>query len=355
MTLKLLREVQLKTTLAPEERKILETLKAAVGAESIVSLVETAFRPTDADYAKWLDVIRGYANDAGLNINKRSDFMDIAGAVLEAAPEDIPYTMHSPIMSKLWLRFKASRDDAKIEKQARAQEEEERVTQAINCMMEPVEDNEEDYDSYADTEARDMRSSADDPEASGTEAWWHDDSSMTDGDEYADDSITSGGPDMGDDPMGSDDEGDFGQDDRYDERGNVDPNGMYDAGGHYVGGDAMEDRRDHERDRTRDDTAVRSFENEEAGATGTEAAASVPKKMNVLQTMLAMPKKSINQTLKKVEDEGSVAWKQHSLPKNPHPEDSMAYKAWERGMKKAMKTAMGLDEKPAPAPKKKKK
>jgi hypothetical protein len=346
MALSLLRDIHVKTTLAPKERELLETLQTAVGAKSLSSLVEQVYRPTDADYSKWLDVIRGYAKDGGMNINKKTDFLDIAGAVLENDPLNPPYSMHSAIMNKLWLNFKASRSDAKIEKAAAAQEEEERLSQAANMMIDAEEEEGPEYDSYVDSEVRDMRASADD-EASGTDAWWHDETSMSDPDEYADDSITSGGPDMGDDPSVDDD--------RFDADGNVSSNGEFDAGGAPIGGDVRGDRMDYERRSRRDDAMTRSFENEEAGGDAVEAAgvAAAPKKMNMLQTMLSMPKKSINSKLKDFESEGTAAWTQHSMPKNPHPEDSMAYKAWERGMKKAMKSALGLDEKPAPAPKKK--
>jgi hypothetical protein len=320
MAFKLIKEAQARASLDPTQLKILETFKKELGVDSITGLMENTYRPTQEDYKKWLDVVLGYAKDSGLNINKKGDFLDIAGAVLENDPLEPPYSMHEAIMNKLWLDFRASKHSAKIEKVARAQEEEERIAQSVQSFAEPQEDDE--YDEYADSEIRDMGSSADD--ASQDEvAWWHEDMPDQEGD------------------------------DQFDAEGNMDPNGEFDVGGKF---DA--ERGAGKRDMARDMEQELAFSDEESGGEGTEAsgvAAKPKKKMNMLQTMLSMPKTSINQSLKGVETEGSAAWRQHQLPKNPHPDGSMAYKAWDRGMKKAMKDFMGINDKPVQPVKKKKK
>jgi hypothetical protein len=155
-----------------------------------------------------------------------------------------------------------------------------------------------DDESFEDSFDRDTQPSSD---TSSEQAWWHDDEDDTD--EAAFPKFAAGNGDRPNDLAGTPEEDDF------------DP--------------AAEDY--NSAFGTRPPPA---FENEEKTSTA-------PKKMSVLQQMLTLPKNSINSLVKDVESEGAAAWSQHVLPQNPHPKGSMAHKAWERGMTKAMKDHVG--------------
>lgn len=61
---------------------------------------------------------------------------------------------------------------------------------------------------------------------------------------------------------------------------------------------------------------------------------------------ITSPSDMLSQAVRAVEDEGASAWKSMVLPKNPHPKDSKAHKAWEKGMKSAAQSAFGFQQKP---------
>lgn len=61
---------------------------------------------------------------------------------------------------------------------------------------------------------------------------------------------------------------------------------------------------------------------------------------------ITSPKTMLSQAVKDVEEEGAAAWKKLQVPSNPHPAKSQAHGAWVRGMTKAAKEALGLNEKP---------
>lgn len=338
MTFRLIKEAQIKSTLSADDIRMLEVVKSALGKDSIAAVVES-YVPSPVDYSKWLDVIQGYARDSGIKLRKKDDFFDIAGAVLENDPKQPPYSMQDAILEKLWLDFKSQRHMKKIADVAQAAEDEERVASAARTMVDPISDEfgddlgddlgddmtadgsmnfddqldgTTDDEAFRDSAERDMEPASD--LADGEEAWWHDDE---------DDS----------DPVAFPKFASRNQEDR--------PNDL--------AGVPEEDNFDPKADEYNDAFGTRpppSFENEEKTV--------APKKMSVLQQMLTLPKTSINSLVKDVESEGAAAWRQHSLPQNPHPKGSMAYKAWERGMTRAMRDQVGGGrESPKPSTKKK--
>lgn len=79
---------------------------------------------------------------------------------------------------------------------------------------------------------------------------------------------------------------------------------------------------------------------------------------NFFRKAITSPKTMLSQAVKDVEEEGAAAWTKLQLPSNPHPRKSQAHGAWTRGLTKAAKEALGLNEKPElkarPQPAKKK-
>jgi hypothetical protein len=325
---------------------MLEVVKSALGKDSIAAVMENAYTPSPEEYTQWLDVIQGYARDTGRNINKKGDFFDVAGAVLDNVDE-MPHSMQYPVMKKLWLNSQAQKHDKKIAGIAQAAEEEERVACAARTMV-GMED--EEFGDEGLGAGDDLGVDEEDPEADmvadGSVDFDDQLDGNTDDEAFADSAAR--------DSMSADDgDGDVPWWDAEDDTDEA-------AFPKHAARNA-EDRPDDLAGMPEDDTfdpAARdyndsfstrpppSFENEEKTA---------PKKqMSVLQQMLTLPKNSINTLVRDVESEGAAAWKQHAKPQNPHPTGSMAFKAWERGMTKAMKEQLGLNKEPTkPAPKKK--
>lgn len=71
-----------------------------------------------------------------------------------------------------------------------------------------------------------------------------------------------------------------------------------------------------------------------------------------LKSMLTAPRETINKAVKDVEVDGARAFHGMKLPNNPHPDNSMANKAWARGFKNAAKDGFGFADKPTTQPKK---
>lgn len=321
MTLRLIREAQVKSNLSSEKLRMLEVVKSALGKDSIVAVMENAYVPTPEEYAQWLDVIQGYATDSGVSLRRKNDFFDVAGAVLDNVDE-LPHSMHYDVMKKLWLDYQGQKHLKKIAGVAQAAEEEERVAKAARTMagcedeeFEDQLDGTTDDEAFQDSVERDTLPNADSTEE---QAWWHDDEDDTDENAF---------PQFAERKYG----------DRPNELAGTPEDDQY-----------TPDADDEDAFNANDDTDHRAaFENEEK--------TNKPRKqMSVLQQMLTLPKNSINSLVKDVESEGAAAWNQHVLPQNPHPKGSMAHKAWERGMTKAMKDHVGGGKEPTKSPTKKK-
>jgi hypothetical protein len=75
---------------------------------------------------------------------------------------------------------------------------------------------------------------------------------------------------------------------------------------------------------------------------------------SIFKSVISKPRDTLNQALKSVEDEGASAFDNLKMPGNPHPNDSLAQKAWAKGFKNAVRNAFGFEVKPAMPAKKRK-
>lgn len=130
MSLKLIRDAALVATLSEAEIKALSTIKVATGASSLVDIVSESFMPSDDDFDAWMRVVVGEAGDRGINLNKKSEFMQLAMDVLENDPANPPFDMQEMIAGKLWQDYNSAKNAVRINKLAQAKEEEEKVETA---------------------------------------------------------------------------------------------------------------------------------------------------------------------------------------------------------------------------------
>lgn len=325
MNLHMIKEAQIASTVDKSELAILETVKTALGKTSICELLES-MSPSADDYNQWLSVIVDTAAERGININKKTAFQDVAFEVFENDPMPPEYDMQELIVNKLWTDYKGARHGARIEKVVQRQQEEEELADVIDAMSRPADDESSDDESCIDGSCDDESSDdlAFDDQPSATNPSDQPDLGASDGDISAETieaivrRLLQGG--IAPDADASDDG----------EEGN-------DSLPKIIRSQQMN---------------VNNMANEEEESTSKQ-----PKnKTTFLQQMLRGPRDNLTQALKDVEADGESAWKAHQIPDNPHPKKSMAHKAWERGMKKAVKGHFGFDEKPAvPAGKQKKK
>lgn len=92
--------------------------------------VNESFTPDDSDFDAWMRVIVGEAGDRGVNLNKKSQFMELAMDVLENDPASPPLDMQEMIAAKLWQDYNSAKNAVRINKLAQAKEEEEKVSNA---------------------------------------------------------------------------------------------------------------------------------------------------------------------------------------------------------------------------------
>lgn len=346
---RLLKEAQIVSKLDQSELKVLESARAALGKASIADLVES-FSPSNEDYVEWLRVIAEEGAARGVTLTRKGDFVDLAFEVLENDPMAPPYEMQEMIVNKLWNDYKAARHGARIEKVARAQEEEEALRAA---------------DEFANSEAED---DVDAITPDQVDLQLSDDTA----DEFADEFAADTADEFADEFSGYDDGDSIDADDvppgaevEFDDASSAD---LPDDGSDEV---ALSDD-DIEAIAARIVDQLRSDEDaigasprvvstppveqqvvSKPDVAKEEEEKGKPKKTNLHQ-MLSGPRSTITQAQKEIEADGENAWKAHQLPSNPHPKKSMAYAAWERGMKRAVRTHYGLDDKPTFQPKKKK-
>lgn len=398
MSLKLIREAQLRMTLSEAEIKALSVIKDAVGATSIVDVVKESFTPSADDYDAWMRVVVGEAQDRGINLNKRSEFMQLVMDILENDPAMPPLEMQEAIAQKLWQDYKAAKDEVRINKIAQAKEEEEKVEAARKQIADrysngpanvPVtanagedeesgfaqamktsigmEDEQEWFDlrgvpnptgaydaagnyyrerdnNFEDEEPSFVRDAIKDSTSALKGSFLshlrgEDDPSA--GDEtdveiefgpdgvegVADDEVFTSDDDECECPCADDAEGDADIDEL-----DTDVN---------AGDDEMGPPEDELDDETMDDidadvtrTKEKVYDEEEAVKSFFRQAATAPRDL-------------MNQAVKDIEAEGKAAWKSANVPKNPHPQKSQAYRAWQKGMTAAAKEALGIADKPA--------
>lgn len=326
MKFNLIQEAQIRTSVTPDELSVMETAMKALGKSSLGELLE-ATMPSEQDYAKWLDVIEGYAADTDISITRRADFNEIAQAVLDNDPLRPAFNMRTHIVNKLWAMAKAKKHQSKIDRVAQEEEEQSRLDASVRAMRgdvtpEDIAGSDVDFGDEADLPA----GKDDDCEHCGTQHAYIDDTNH----------CSNCGAEL-----------DNADDVRMDDTLAVDDADVEDTDSDYdidsivsrvMGGDVSPEFKRSERPE----------ENEER-----TTAVPTSQTKSLLQHVLTGPKDTISKALKDVEAEGEAAWTSHEIPRNPHPKQSMAYRAWERGMKKAAKHQFGFDEKTQPVKRKK--
>lgn len=314
MSFKMIREAQVVTSLDAETLAHLKNVKEAMRVDSIASVVE-GYRPTESDYQTWLDVVRGYAEEEGMSLRRKQDFMDIAFAVLDNDPLMPAENMKAAIANKLWLLNKVAKHDVDIEGAAKAQEEDEELVDVLASFGNRSVDDKPEM-SFDDEMADDAEMSFDDMEGSmhtcpecGCE--------FTDDDEEhcCDDES------LGDSVSGAEEIGPLSTEPSYKQQ--------------------------------MPDNFPYGEENEEVEV-DEPAVAPTPAKSFMHQAITA-PRKHVQNALKGVEADGVAAARALKFPKNPHTDKSMANKAWEKGFKGELKDFLGFNVEPKSTSKQKKK
>ena len=117
-----------------EEKSNIKEMADMIGMDAAKYIFE-AYQASPEDYNKWLDVIIGYAQDEGIKINKKTNFQEVAFAVLENDPAgSFDSDLQDAIVNKLWMDYKAHCQQTKIDKLNRVAQEEEQLAYAIDRM-----------------------------------------------------------------------------------------------------------------------------------------------------------------------------------------------------------------------------
>ena len=134
MKLNLIKSAVFESDIAKRHNKrIVETVINKLGKRAAYRIFET-YESNPKDYSKWLDVIVGYAKDEGVKLNNKSNFFDVAFAVLENDPANIDHNLQEAIANKLWIDYKASKQQSKIDRLHKVAREEEQLSYAIKRM-----------------------------------------------------------------------------------------------------------------------------------------------------------------------------------------------------------------------------
>ena len=328
MSLKLIKEANVLSTLDSKELAALTAIKHTTGKKSIAEIVES-FKPSSQDYEQWMSVIVGYAKDEGININTKSAFAEVAGAVLENDPASPPADMQSAIINKLWTDRKSAKHQSKIDKIAQAQEEEEQLDQLLRSRSDDEGDG-------PDTVDQESESGDEFGEYSSTDKFGvddSDDSDIDDGEVSCPECGCKFHPDASSPDEDVSDE-DFGDEDPSAEE----------IGKSIVG--SMRKHTQENEEQSRGPMTARTGEEVKQKA--------APSGNSIMHQVFTAPRKAVNAELKKIKEDGRAAAKAHSLPKNPHPEGSQAHSTWQRGSLEGWKARLGLDT-PAPRVKPKRK
>ena len=130
MSFSLIKQALTESKFSPTTRQKIDVLTQQLGREKAMRIVES-FEITPDDYETWLNVILGYAEEEGINIKRKGDFMEVAGAVLENDPVPMDIEMQSAVLKTLWANYKAQQSHSKVQGAIRAKEEEEQLKYAL--------------------------------------------------------------------------------------------------------------------------------------------------------------------------------------------------------------------------------
>ncbi len=327
MRFSLIAEANLKANTSKDKMDVVLEAARLLNMDPVV--LQESFRPTPEDYQTWLDVVIGYAKDQGVSLRRKNDFMDIAFAVLENDPTAPPYDVQEAIVAKLWSEYKDRKHTTAIDQAAQAQEEEERALDILTVGGEgsPIVD----VDSAELSADVDPANIGDDEDLDDLDV---DDTEIETCPNCGEEIVQHCGCEVREPELPDDDYGE--------ETNRV-------AGAETIG--QLADRILN-KSTGYPDNFPNGEENEEA-----KKPASKFRPQSVLRDVISGPRNELTQELKGIEADGAAAWKAHSLPPNPHPEKSMAAKAWEKGIKNAALTHFGgtKPEIPKVKPKSKKK
>lgn len=336
MKLSLLSKVLNSCAIASETRlDTFESVSDLLGKESTKRIFET-YEVSQHDYAIWLDVIKGFAEEEGINIKLKRNFEEVASSVLENDPAGIDEELQGPIIQKLWLDYRSSLTHDRVNKVVRSQEEEEQLHYALNQMKRKKSDkfNESTFDRYDDIDDYDEDYN-DEPYDEWDEV---DDERYSKSDRYtpkydkSTENIISSLKDYS-----VEDEEQLcksfkkGCQVKYKKDGNVYTVEIPDGPGDTIG--VVIDGR------------IRIIPSKELELLSTpeenEEQMSKYKKTSVLHDLLTgeKSKEHITKLQKEIENDGANAFAIHfsKSPRNPYQSKSVAYNAWKRGYESAAK------------------
>jgi hypothetical protein len=339
MSLKLIREANVLSTLDAPTLAAFKEIQKATGKATIAEIAVQQFKP---NYRQLLSTVVGYAKDGNMKLNKNT-FYDIAGATLENAdPVVYPVEMHAVVLDKLWADYNSSKRHQKVMKLAKSREEEE---------FDSVDDI-DDINDLGDTHEPGHRREGDDDSYDAAGKFGIAD---RDEDEHEHD-VTC--PECGCkfEPEEADDEGDDELPDPEDDEhrdpedelgsrvGGAERLGKFGKGpdGGHVGDEPL----NYQEEETVRPTHRR-------GPMTARVGEEVNNPEAIMRQVLTAPKEHMNNALKDIEADGTAAWTAHKLPQNPHAKGSLAFRKWNSGLKKAVKTHFGLDVAPVTAKPKK--
>jgi hypothetical protein len=378
--------------------------------------------PEPSDFSTWLTTLVDHAADAGINISKRQDFMDLAHEMFDNDPKmgmfGGGHKMRERCANMLWAQYKMNQAHQQVQDHVANvvapgnENEESGFSQALT--MAKGSENEERARTKAPVLARALKVNTKTkknpyPAGSLRAALWDDlhsgsedeeeDPELQDdvNDEIPSDMDEPDSSDMSPDQLAmritgvahtsEDDEGDIearlddleqrvsdiegtdkdvGNDELLDQEREDNPEMDHpkadddtdDAGIDQMGDDEYADD-DGEEDpiaavrNKPEGEKPRAFQPGARFQEDEEFSPEVTK--TIFQHAITQPKQHMAQALKDEEDAGATAWLKTQLPKNPHPKDSPAHRAWMKGLRNTAAQALGINLKPRDPVKTKKK
>ncbi len=391
----LIREAEARLKLGAKAKE-LDNVRQILGVSSLTEMMSPSdFEITPADYQEWLKAIIEIAQERGLNVSKKIDFMDLAHDLLDDDPKldalggDRMMAKRN-IVNALWQAYRVNQAHNAVQDHVantikQAQQDEEAAdglvgsedagggfTQAFNAAK-GAEDEEQPRNPYRPGTLR--------------HALWAEKHMKGMQDEEFDDVDGEGMPqddmppeDVDTDSMDPDQlashimgrEGGETSDEMGDEGGEDDLISRVDDLEARVAdlesGEAGEDMpeeppMDGEGDLDMEEEPPMDAEGDLDGEMGADDVLTPDPEVDSdelaaekhledeqvsdpVRMAITSPKEHMHAALKAVEDEGAVAFMRMEMPKNPHPPKSAAHHAWQKGFKASLKDALGIVDKP---------
>lgn len=401
MSFKLIKEAQARIQLG-NKITVAEQVQKVLGNASLYEVSkllsedfdQSEFEVTPEDYQNWLMTLIDIAQEQGVDLNRKRDFMDLLhNEILDNDPklDALGNRMQTAerIGDALWQTYKVNKSHQALQKHVgstidQAREEEEAISSMMGNNSMSAEEEEGGGFSQAMGSAMGMEDEEQaNPHRPGTlrHALWNDvnkkkSRAMEDEEfetDYADEpsiddiaaSITGG------DGQGEveDDQNEFGRvDDVEDHPEDVDAR-INDLEARL---NKVEDEVEGKEAEGGDDIDYDGLGTDRGGAAqvigvSVPASGKVDPRMdgeepefedeetqmkNMFRKAVTAPREQMTQVVKDIEGEGLEAWKKLQMPKNPHPKKSQAHRAWNKGLTNAAKEALGIKDRPAPTPSK---